>query len=230
MPQKTIDIPTFRAYYEQGMSDNQIGRLMGFHAGSIGYQRRKHDLPPNRTVKAQLRRIGKTKARCSKCNEVKGLSNFVINRKGGPYTYSLSYCHECRKIQVITHMNSSIEVFLRARWSRLRLKSKKQNYPFTISPEDLVQQFHAQSGKCFYTDEPLDWGTAKGFRRNALSVDRIVSNRGYVKGNIVLCTYKANAVKTNLTLDEMSNWLPRWYEKAISHLQLGGHTSPPGDT
>ena len=62
-----------------------------------------------------------------------------------------------------------------------------------------------------YTD--IEW---KYKIRYCLSFDKIISEKGYTKENIVLCTYRANAVKQDLTLEEIKKWLPIWYEKIIN--------------
>lgn len=40
-------------------------------------------------------------------------------------------------------------------------------------------------------------------RNNAISVDRIDNTKGYVKGNIVLVSFKANVCKNSLSIDEI---------------------------
>ncbi|MEV6525197.1 hypothetical protein AB0M43_24910 [Longispora sp. NPDC051575] len=42
------------------------------------------------------------------------------------------------------------------------------------------------------------------------SVDRICPELGYTMGNVVLCTFRANSVKRDVTLDELAAWMPGW--------------------
>ena len=65
----------------------------------------------------------------------------------------------------------------------------------------------------------------RGSNPNQLSVDRIIPELGYIKGNIVLCTQKVNLVKNNLTLREMSEWTPGWYGRVIQKFEDDGNTS-----
>lgn len=46
---------------------------------------------------------------------------------------------------------------------------------------------------------------------NSPSIDRIDSNKGYVKGNVEIISWRANLIKSNMTLDEC--------EKLLAHLR-----------
>lgn len=46
------------------------------------------------------------------------------------------------------------------------------------------------------------------------SVDKIVPEKGYVKGNVVWMSYRANSLKTDASLDELKG-LARWIRKTI---------------
>ncbi len=51
-------------------------------------------------------------------------------------------------------------------------------------------------------------------KRYAISFYRIDNSKGYIIGNVVLCLLKVNTAKGDFTLEEMRDWMPRWYEKA----------------
>lgn len=53
-----------------------------------------------------------------------------------------------------------------------------------------------------------------------MSIDRLIPENGYVKENIVLCIYKANTVKNDLTLSELKEWIPSWYKKIERKLKM----------
>lgn len=58
---------------------------------------------------------------------------------------------------------------------------------------------------------PIDYG-AKGINNpNAASVDRIDNKKGYVPGNVVIVSFRANELKRDASLDEMRALL-RFYE------------------
>jgi hypothetical protein len=55
------------------------------------------------------------------------------------------------------------------------------------------------------------WGTAEGkAKENSPSLDKIDPNRGYVKGNVMWLSWKANRLKSNVSHEDLlilANWL-----------------------
>lgn len=45
---------------------------------------------------------------------------------------------------------------------------------------------------------------------NSASIDRIDNSKGYVKGNVVVVSYKANRLKSDATLDELQTLIDRY--------------------
>lgn len=54
-----------------------------------------------------------------------------------------------------------------------------------------------------------------GTKDNTVSVDRVDNSVGYVPGNVVLCSYKSNSVKRNLSLMELKSLIPTWYYRLV---------------
>jgi len=92
-------------------------------------------------------------------------------------------------------------------------QAKRHGHVVTLTADDVLEMWQNQSGRCFYTDYELIVQSGQGVQRHSLSFDRIVPEDGYTKDNVVLCTRQANAVKQDLTLEEMQKWLPGWYER-----------------
>jgi hypothetical protein len=162
-----------------------------------------------------LQRLDNGLARCSKCGADKSEDEFRVNRKGKKFEYVLSYCFECRHTQQCDNINSDIRLYLNDRWRRVKVRAKQKNISFTLTKEFLYDQFSQQNGKCFYTDVPLRCRVGEGYSRDAFSIDRVDFKLGYTPDNVVLCTYKANTIKTDVTLEEMKEWMPLWYERVI---------------
>jgi hypothetical protein len=54
-----------------------------------------------------------------------------------------------------------------------------------------------------------------------MSIDRVYGDKGYAPGNIVLCSRRANVIKSNLTLNELRRWIPSWYAKVQAWKRAG---------
>jgi len=147
---------------------------------------------------------------------LKPLSEFLYNRRGQKYEYRFTYCLDCRKKQLNDNLNNNLDSFLCDVYNRTRLRAIKSGIPFTITREQFLAQFHAQFGKCFYTDEVLVCRVGEGKSRNACSVDKIIPGVGYILGNVVFCTNRANTAKSDFNLSEIAKWMPDWHARIIS--------------
>jgi len=80
-----------------------------------------------------------------------------------------------------------------------RERSKQKNLPFNIEEIDIIIPTI-----CPVLGIPLKSGLGKGIiQPNSPSLDRIIPEKGYVRGNIVVMSNKANTMKSNATLEEM---------------------------
>ena len=88
--------------------------------------------------------------------------------------------------------------------SGYRMRAKKKNVPFDLDKYFLFDLFCNQHGKCYYTGDPLIWNNygKKVARITSMTLDRLTPNRGYTKGNVVLCTMHSNLAKLSLCEEE----------------------------
>jgi hypothetical protein len=166
--------------------------------------------------KYPLDRVGTEEARCHTCTIVKPLSAFADWQKGEISGY-YSSCNLCRYQARVNRMND-LQHFLQDRIRTIRARAKNKGISFTISVSDLLYLYQSQNGCCFYTDTPLEIGRRNlkenfGKRPNVLSVDKVNCGLGYDLDNLVLCTNRVNTVKRDLTLEEIRQWLPGWYDR-----------------
>lgn len=201
--------------HKKGLSDRRISEDSGIIRETVAVHRRRLGLKPNGNGPRKLDRVSETEARCSKCVEVKPLTEFTVNRRGKAYSYHLSYCFKCRKIQAIAAVNRSKSRYLNYLVVRLRQKCKARKIFCDITLQDVEEMWGMQKGLCLYTDLPLVYEVGNGYDRQRCSLDRIVPERGYTASNIVLCTQKANTVKNDLSLEEMRLWTPGWHERLV---------------
>lgn len=92
--------------------------------------------------------------------------------------------------------------YIAGKYSQKRKNAEERGLDFDLTLPQFVQIFNRR--KCPYTGEALTY-----FKRGETalptqaSIDRIDNSKGYVKGNVVLCTEKVNGVKGTLSLKEL---------------------------
>lgn len=52
--------------------------------------------------------------------------------------------------------------------------------------------------------------------RNIISIDKVIPEKGYISGNVVLCTNRFNTIKNNLSLEELNKYIPAFYDKIMN--------------
>jgi hypothetical protein len=79
-----------------------------------------------------------------------------------------------------------------------RYRAKKENLPFNLELEDIYIPKY-----CPYINIPLAVGGGGKPSPNSPSLDRIDPTLGYIKGNVIAVSFKANAMKQNATPQEI---------------------------
>jgi hypothetical protein len=85
--------------------------------------------------------------------------------------------------------------------SRARDRAHKSNVPFDIDADYLASIF-PPDGACPVLGFALEWGDKNG-RDNSPSLDRIVPELGYVRGNVQWLSNLANTIKSSATPDQI---------------------------
>jgi len=93
---------------------------------------------------------------------------------------------------------------LREHYRRL----KKRKHEINVTLEDLLEQWNNQNGICVYSGIQLVHPNYRGNRSNlnTSSLDRIDSNKGYIKGNLQFVSIICNQSKNNLSHEDMLNF------------------------
>lgn len=86
-----------------------------------------------------------------------------------------------------------------------KARSKKQDIAFNLTIEDIIIPTH-----CPLLGYKLEFFTGKGVKPNTPSLDKIVPDLGYVKGNVRVISFRANAMKQNSTLEEFLLMAKNW--------------------
>lgn len=79
-----------------------------------------------------------------------------------------------------------------------KTRAKKKGLPFDITIDDVVIP-----EVCPLLEIPLVKGTV-GFNGNSPSLDRVVPDLGYVKGNVWVISMRANSIKRDASLEELT--------------------------
>lgn len=140
---------------------------------------------------------------CKDCGSKKPIEDFY--QRINSTTNKLTYSQLCKKHMTkngITRENSSIFLKAKRLMYSIRARSALTNMECSITPEDICSQISKQNNKCYYTGKELVLG---GVRKHSISVDRVDSNLGYTKDNIVVCYYLVNSMKNNLPLADFKN-------------------------
>jgi hypothetical protein len=205
--------------WNQKLSNRKIALNIGYDRGVINKFISDNGLKPNGLKKRGVDFIDENNAKCKCCNQVKTLDNFIIYKNYRKHT--MSYCKECRKKQQkIKRESSNLECILRRKYKSLVNRAKKKNIALNINEEYFFDLYKKQNGKCFYTNIDMIYKSGlDGPSRNSMSIDKIIPEKGYTKGNIVFCSHRINTIKSNLSLKEMEEWFPIWHQLIIDKFE-----------
>lgn len=98
--------------------------------------------------------------------------------------------------------------------SNAKIKAKQKNVDFNITPEYLKKNF-PKDNKCPITGFNFQFGYKNLDKKNsdfAPSLDRIIPEKGYVEGNVIVICNIANRVKSDSTLEILGK-VYRFYKK-----------------
>ena len=141
---------------------------------------------------------------CTKCFLVLPETLEFFESRGTGNKGFRAECRSCRKAARRAYRNSCPESALYdlLRWAKSRAQEK--GLPFTITEKDVP------IGKiCPIFGTPLVFKGAK-FQDTSPSIDRIQSTEGYVPGNVIVISVKANRIKNNGTSEEhrrIADWM-----------------------
>lgn len=82
-------------------------------------------------------------------------------------------------------------------WNGCKVRAKKQGVPFNLTMEDIVIP-----ETCPLLGTPLERGVGT-WTDNSPTVDKVVPSKGYVKGNIMVISFRANRIKQDASVEEL---------------------------
>lgn len=109
-------------------------------------------------------------------------------------------------------------------WKGCQNRAKKNNIPFNLEYTDVVIP-----KKCPILEIPIFKGNERHVA-NSPSLDRLVPELGYVKGNVRVISYKANTMKSDASIEEIKifakNIITYFDEAKLKVLKENGKTAP----
>lgn len=85
----------------------------------------------------------------------------------------------------------------RSLWRSARRRAREKGLPFNISPHDVIVPQY-----CPVLGIELVMGTGVSHDASP-TLDKIVPDKGYTKGNVVVVSNRANRIKSDATVDEL---------------------------
>lgn len=121
--------------------------------------------------------------------------------------------HLCMECHHTVHYDSNrdqyhnLENTMLTQFTQRRNVSRKNRIPFTIEYDEIEQpEFCPVLGiKLIY-----EWGGKSGHHLrnpNKATLDKLVPELGYVPGNVFIISWRANKLKSNMTIDELEKIL-----------------------
>lgn len=162
-----------------------------------------------------------TAKECPHCHQIKSLSDY--NKGNGMYGRR-SICRECehiiqntperrlrrRELELIRrqdpeHVKHRNTMDKKRRlqnpkhwlWATAKFRAKRKGIDFNITEEDFDLP-----NICPLLEIPM-WKNPEEPCANSYSLDRIDSSKGYIKGNVWVVSKRANAIKSDATLEEL---------------------------
>lgn len=196
------DRQTLIQLFNEGRSIHYIAKIIGRGAPYLCRIAKDMGLITlkSKLIQEQLELKKEGKRKCRTCNKILPYS--------WEYFRTRSMCKYCgnilRKGRYQSDMsNLTVEKLLKLRFRSAKGRASSKGVEFDIDELYLKEVYDKQNGMCFYSGIKMEIAV-KGYtdNMNTLSVDRIDSDKGYIKGNIVLCCDFVNTMKMKFTTSE----------------------------
>jgi len=207
--------------HAEGLNNKEIAEKLNFNIRAIAGRISALGLKHNGGTRTKINLINDTEIKCSICERIKDISLFPFVDKNKRYRQS--FCSVCMATKIRKRNKSNINFYLNKKLTTMQSRSSKKLVDFEIDKNYVIYLFEKQNYKCFYSDNSLDW-QSDGVRTDSPSIDKIIPDLGYIKGNVVITINKINTVKNNLNLDEIRKYMPFWYNRIIKHFSKEGVT------
>ncbi|MDB9796139.1 hypothetical protein OAB44_01940 [Pelagibacteraceae bacterium] len=153
--------------------------------------------------------------KCNRCSKIKYAKAFRVIKSniGGWKDYEKnhrrSWCNDCEKENFAERY---LKNPLPQMKSNAKIRAKKAGVPFNLS-SDYIKSIMPKDMICpvFNLKMTSVYGSKKKTNYSP-SIDRLIPDKGYVKGNVVIVSSLANQIKSEANLEEIYKVL-KFYKK-----------------
>ena len=138
---------------------------------------------------------------CKDCGVYKPPEDYYRNRKGLHSRCKTCYVKRNSKYQAKYRDGNRFAIRMRS----CRARSKEKDLPFNLTENHLKEIW---TDACPVFGTPLNMSAKKDEEGHA-QLDRIVPELGYVKGNVVWLSQRANRIKDDATTEDLERLL-KW--------------------
>jgi len=145
---------------------------------------------------------------CSICNTEKPIEDYW------PSEVAKKRCRDCLRLSRQRRYNNSAEKYLLRAVQKLKHVRVKNGFDWTIDPDEIVNLWHTQGGKCAVSGLNMTHHRGAKDKKMPLnaSIDRINSAEHYISGNVQLVCYQVNMMRHTLDVGEFEWWIRTIYE------------------
>ena len=128
---------------------------------------------------------------CNKCNQDLPLGEFYNHNKWGVKRPDCKACNNARRVE-LRKADPRVNLIQNA-----KNRAKQKGLEFAITVEDItIPETRPFLGiPLFVNDSKIG--------DNSPTLDRLDNSKGYIPGNVITVSYKANRMKSNATLEEL---------------------------
>lgn len=149
---------------------------------------------------------------CHDCLQYKDESEFSAHGSTNPVRHNRRHiCRSCtterqRKHDINLENGKKLEKCLKHRLLGAKDRAAKQNIPFDLELQYIIDLWHIQKGVCALSNLPMTFELKQGRTPTNVSIDKIDRELGYIKGNVQLVCMACNQIKSDMNEHEMYNF------------------------
>ena len=161
---------------------------------------------------------GQHQKKCNECKKVLPSTEFYTKTKKNNRKVLDYICRPCKNKKDMIYRRNNFEKMI---LKRLKKRAERKNVPVSVTA-GYLKKFIPDDMICPVLGIKMEVGQ-KISNVNSPSVDRIIPEKGYVPGNIIIVSNKVNWIKSNATPDEIIK-VGKFYKKLLEEMEDGSET------